>query len=130
MDAFGFPPHLDLFKAMVVRLVSGNGGPLLGITWLRKFLNHHLEHTIKFSRGLNHQCALSSKLELIKDYFRKLQILLRKYKFLPHNIYNMDEEGFLLGLSNREKSLLGRGDDSQLGSVANSRCHKIGRAHV
>ena len=115
MDAFGFPPHLDLFKAMVVRLVSDNGGHPPGITWLRKFLNHHLEHTIKLSSGLNHQFALSSKLEQIKDYFRKLQTLLRKYKFLPHNIYNMNEKGSLLGLFNREKSLLGRGDDSQLG---------------
>ena len=70
---------------------------------------------MKFSSGLNHQHALSSKPELIKDYFRKLQTLLRKYKFLPHNIYNMDEKGFLLGLSNREKSLLGGGDGSQLG---------------
>ena len=32
MDAFGFPPRLDLFKAMVARLVSDDGGPPLGIT--------------------------------------------------------------------------------------------------
>ena len=103
MDAFGFPPRLDLFKAMVVRLVSDDGGPPLGITWLRRFLNRHPEHTMKFSSGLNHQHALSSKPEPIKDYFRKLQTLLRKYKFLPHNIYNIDEKGFLLRLFNRAK---------------------------
>ena len=31
MDAFGFPPHLDSFKAMVARLVSDDRGPPLGI---------------------------------------------------------------------------------------------------
>ena len=73
MDAFGFPPHLDLFKAMVARLVSDDGGPPLSITWLRKFLNRHPEHTTKISSRLNHQHALSSKPEPVKDYFRKLQ---------------------------------------------------------
>ena len=41
--------------------------------------------------------------------FSKLQTLIQKYKFLPHNIYNMDEKGFLLGLSNRAKAIVGRG---------------------
>ena len=109
MDASGFPPHLDLFKTMTTRSVSDDGGPPLGITWLRKFLNHHPEHSTKFASGLNRQRALSSKPEPIKDYFQKLQTLLQKYKFLPYNIYNMDEKGFLLGLSNRAKVIVRRG---------------------
>ena len=76
MDAFGFPPHLDLFKAMVARLVSDDGGPPLDITWLRKSLNRYPEYSTRFASGLNRQRALSSKPELIKDYFRKLQTLL------------------------------------------------------
>ena len=63
MDASGFPPHLDLFKAVAARLVSDDGGPLLGITWLRKFLNRHPEYSTRFASGLNHQRALSSKPE-------------------------------------------------------------------
>ena len=108
IDASDFPPRLDLFKAVPARLVSDDGGPPLGITWLRRFLNRYLEHSTKFSSGLNRQRALSSKLEPIKDY-RKLQTLLRKYKFLPHNIYSMDEKAFLLGLSNRAKVIVRRG---------------------
>ena len=114
MNAFGFPPCLDLFKAVAARLVSDNGGPPLGITWLRKFLNRHPKYSTKFSSGLNRQHALSSKPEPIKDYFRKLQTLLRKYKFLPYNIYSMDEKGFFLGCLIKQKSLLGGGDGSRL----------------
>ena len=110
MEASGFPPRLDLFKAVAARLVSDDGGPPLGITWLRKFLNCHPEYFTKFASGLNRQRALSSKPEPIKDYFRKLQTLLRKYKFLPHNIYNTDEKGCLI----EQKPLLGGGDGSQL----------------
>ena len=108
MDASGFPPRLDLFEAVAARLVSDDGGPPLRITWLRRFLNRHPEYSTKFASGLNRQRALSSKPEPIKDYFRKLQTLLRKYKFLPHNIYSMDEKGFLLGLSNRAKVIVKR----------------------
>ena len=35
MDASGFPPRLDLFKAIAVRLVSEEEGPPLSSTWLR-----------------------------------------------------------------------------------------------
>ena len=114
MDASGFPPHLGLLKAVAARLVSDDGGPSLGITWLRKFLNRHPEHSTKFASGSNRQRAPSSKSAPIKDYLRKLQTLLRKYKFLPHNIYNMDEKGFLLGCLIKQKSLLGGGDGSRL----------------
>ena len=70
MDASGFPPRLNLFKAVAARLVLDDGGPPLGITWLRRFLNRHPEHSTKFSSGLNRQCALSSKPEPIEGYFR------------------------------------------------------------
>ena len=52
IDASGFPPRLDLFKTTAVRLVSEEEGPPLGSTWLRGFLNHHLELSSKFVSGL------------------------------------------------------------------------------
>ena len=109
IDSSGFPSCLDLFKAMAARLISEDEGPPLGSTWSRGFLNCHPELSSKFASGLNHQCALSNKPKPIKDYFQKLQILLRKHKFLPHNIYNMDEKGFLLGMSIRAKVIVRRG---------------------
>ena len=54
MDASGFPPHLDLFKATVVRLVSEDEGPSLSSTWLREFLNRHPVLSSKLPSGLNH----------------------------------------------------------------------------
>ena len=105
MDASGFSPHLDLFKATAARLVSEEEGPPLGSTWLSPFLNRHPELLCKFASGLNCQRALSSKPGLIKDYFQKLQILHRKNNFLPHNIYNMDEKGPPLGCQIGRKSL-------------------------
>ena len=53
--------------------------------------------------------TLSSKPRPIKDYFPKLQMLLRKHNFLPHNISNMDGKGLLLEMSNRAKVIIRRG---------------------
>ena len=58
MDASGFPPRLDLFKATAARLVSEEGGPPLCPTWLRGFLDRYPELSCKFASGLNRQRAL------------------------------------------------------------------------
>ena len=73
MDAGGFPPRLNLFKATAVRLVSEKEGPPLGSTWLGGFPNRHPELSSKFASGFNRQRALSSKPGPIKDYFQKLR---------------------------------------------------------
>ena len=96
MDASGFPPRLDLFKAVAARLVSDDGGPPLGITQLRRFLNTTLSTPRNLPMVEPPACSLQQA-RTDQGLLQKLQTLLRKYKFLPHNIYNMDEKGFLLG---------------------------------
>ena len=109
MDASGFPPRLDLFKATAARPVSEEEGPPPGSTWLRGFLNHRPELSSEFASGLNRQRALSSKPEPIQNSFQKVQMLLWKHSFLRHNIYDMDEKLFLLEMSNRAKVTVRRG---------------------
>ena len=55
----------------------------------------------KFGSNLDRQCALAGSPGPIIDFFHKL--VLKEYNFLPENIYNMDEKGFTLGVSNRSK---------------------------
>ena len=42
----------------------------------------------------------------LASIYLKLQMLLRKHNFLPHNINAVDEKGFLLGMSNRAKVIV------------------------
>ena len=39
----------------------------------------------------------------IIDFFHKLKKVRKEYNFLLENIYNMDEKGFILGVSNQSK---------------------------
>ncbi|KAF2436707.1 hypothetical protein EJ08DRAFT_644334, partial [Tothia fuscella] len=36
-------------------------------------------------------------------YFNKVEIVIRKYRVLPQNTYNIDEKGFLIGLLQKSK---------------------------
>ena len=109
----GFPPRLDLFKAVAAQLAERRaeeeGNPSLaelGSTWLRGFLNRHPTFSTKFSVTLDRQRALASNPTLIKDYFQKFGKVLKKYVFKPENMYNMDEKGFLLGCNNWAKVIV------------------------
>ena len=58
----------------------------------------------KFRTNLDRQRALAGSPGPIIDYFNKLKGVLKEYNnFLPKDIYNMDEKGFILGMPNRAK---------------------------
>ena len=83
-DERGFPPRLDLFKAVAAQLAKRRaeeeGDPSLaelGPTWLRGYLNRHPTYSTKFSVTLDRQRALASNPTLNKDYFQKLGKVLK-----------------------------------------------------
>ena len=81
----------------------------LGPTWNRRFLGRHPEFRMKFALLQDYQRMHASHPTPIRDYFNKLGAALRKYGFQPHNMYNVDEKGFLLGVHNRAKVIVRHG---------------------
>ena len=75
----------------------------LGKSWLQNFLDRHPKVSSKFGSNLDRQRALAGSPGPIIDYFNKVKKVLKEYNFLPENIYNTDEKGFMLGMSNRAK---------------------------
>ena len=45
----------------------------------------------------------------IKDYFKKLQAVIAKYRIQDENMWNMDEKGFTLGTENKAKVMAREG---------------------
>ena len=107
LDARGFPPRLDLFKATVAESASQQESPSLpvnlGPTWIRGFPRRRPEFRTKFAVLRGYQRLHASHPTPICDYFNKLGAVLQKYNFQPYNMYNMDEKGFQLGVHNRAK---------------------------
>jgi IS5 family transposase len=116
MEATGFPPRLDLFKAVAAELAKkraeDEGDPKLakiGTTWQRGFLDRHPELSAKYATKLDVPRAIASQPGPIRHYFGVLGRLRKQYKFKKENTYNMDEKGFMLGMGARVKVITRRG---------------------
>jgi len=75
----------------------------LGQHWLSNFLNHHPSLSAKFSTRLDRQRAYRGNIPALKDYFTKLLRLIQTHKIQPEDIFNMDEKGFIIGISSKAK---------------------------
>jgi len=110
LDDWGFPPWMDLLRAMAgalaqIRAEEEEDPELahLGQHWLANFLNCHLSLSAKFSTQLDRQRAYGGNISALKDYFAKLLRLIRTRKIQPEDIFNMDEKGFIIGMSSKAK---------------------------
>lgn len=110
LDDWGFPPRMDMLREMANILVrqraEQEGDPrlaVLGKNWITRFLDRYPDLAGKFSTQIDRQRVFANNPIILHDYFNKLQKLLRKHRFLPENIWNMDEKGFSLGFSSRAK---------------------------
>ena len=69
MDDQGFPPRLDIFKAMAQELAEQNaeqkGDPKLANLWLQKVLNRHPNFSSKIGSNLDRQRAFAGSPGLI-----------------------------------------------------------------
>jgi hypothetical protein len=75
----------------------------LGKNWIKRFLSRHPSIGARYCGQIDRQRAHASNLNTLRDYFRKLQLVLRKYKIEAKDTYNMDEKGFILGFSARSR---------------------------
>jgi len=110
LDDWGFPPRLDLLRAMALALAKLRAEEeddlelaQLGKHWLSKFLDRHPALSAKFGTQLDRQRAYASNLASLRDYFRKLQKLIRKHNLKPEDIFKLDEKGFIIGMSAKAK---------------------------
>jgi len=75
----------------------------LGKHWVSNFLKRHPKLAAKYGARLDRQRAFANNLPTLRDYFCKLQRLIRKHNFRPEDMYNMDQKGFIIGYSSKAK---------------------------
>jgi hypothetical protein len=113
MNQQGFPARLDMFKAMATELVKSHNEEMgeseaimVRSTWLQGFLNCHSKVSAHFASNSDRQRAFASNPGPIKQYFQKLHSIWKEFNIQDVHVYNMDEKGFVLGLSNRAKVIV------------------------
>jgi len=107
-DDRGFPPQLDMVKDMALhleskRMAAGSHPVPLGKNWIKRFLTRNPSLAAKLSTQLERQGAYANDPALLQDYFAKLGRLIRQHGLRSSQIFNMDEKGFVMGLSAKAK---------------------------
>jgi hypothetical protein len=74
--------------------------------WIDRFRKQHLRIKTCFSRTIDAMQSTALDFSMIKSYFDNLGDVLRKHKYPPSAIYNVDETGFLIRSSRKSVILL------------------------
>jgi len=90
--------HLELKRTEDLHL-------LLGKNWISRFLQRYPDLAFKLSTRLERQRAYANDQEVLWDYFGKLDHVIWEHSVEEVQIFNMDENGFLIELASRAKFL-------------------------
>jgi hypothetical protein len=100
LTACGLPP----MRAMIRNFASNISKKQVGEGWVLRFIDHNHNHLIsKWSASMDvvrHQTNSQRKYEL---YFDLLHYKIVQYEVESHDIYNMDKNSFMIGVTRRSK---------------------------
>ena len=101
VESQGFPPRIEHVRQAAERLAGG--AEKIGKHWISRFLRRHHSLAVKLSVQLDYKRIKASHPMIIQDHFNKLTKVIKTHSLQPSQIYNMDEKGFLMGVSERSR---------------------------
>ena len=101
----GLPPNHHNVRVFASNIC----GKLPGKKWATKFVERHKDSiTSQYLVGFDITRKRADNYWLINKYFELVEDKMNKYKYPPHNIYNMDEKGFMIGIIQKTKRIFTR----------------------
>jgi AraC-like DNA-binding protein len=101
--------HIPPTREMIANFASAVAREPVSESWVTRFINKYSIHLIsKYSTGMDanrHNADSYAKYEL---YFNLLQRKIAEYKVDAEHTYNMDEKGFMIGVTTRTKHVFSR----------------------
>ena len=101
----GLPPnHYN------IRIFAQNiCGKLPGKNWPSKFVQRHRDKiTSQYLCGFDLSRKEADNYWLINNYFDIVQMKQNKYNYIPGNVYNVDEKGFLIGVLEKTRRIFSK----------------------
>jgi hypothetical protein len=101
----GLPPT----RTMIQNFASSVVDKPVSSAWVSRFLhrNHHLV-TPKWTTGIDRQRHKADSEVKYRQYFDLLHYKMQEYDIEPENTYNIDEKGFLIGITSRTKQVFSK----------------------
>jgi len=106
-------------RTMISRFASSLIGREVSESWVTRFINRNDSHLIsRWQTGMDrvrHQADSGAKYSL---YFDLLHHKMEEYEIEDRLVYNMDEKGFMIGVTGRSKRVFDKGLYGQKGVTA------------
>ncbi|KNG52820.1 pogo transposable [Stemphylium lycopersici] len=101
----GLPPT----REMVGNFASAVANWEVSESWITRFLQRHADKlTTKWATSIDRQRHEADSREKYEAYFNTLHTKMREYDLDERNTYNMDEEGFFVGIASRSKRVFSK----------------------
>ena len=109
MTAWGWPPRIGQLESMTKQLMEAKGDRnSLGHNWYLRFLSRHPGFKTQYSRNLNQDRKDAENIKSIQKWFDLYNSTRIQHGILESDIYNMDEKGFAMGITDSSKVLVRR----------------------
>jgi hypothetical protein len=101
----GLPPT----RTIIQNFASAVATSIVSTRWVSRFIaRHKAELTSKWTVGMDRDRVKADNRDTYCHYFELLHAGIRQYNVEPRHIYNMDEKGFLVGITSRQKRVFSR----------------------
>ena len=80
--------------------------PPLGRDWTRQFLSRHPDLETTILKTIEVARITDTNPEVLKEWFRCIEIEMKEFNIRPENMYNMDESGFSIGTKQAGKAII------------------------
>lgn len=101
----GLPPT----RAMIKKFASTLSKWEVSDTWITRFLGRHRDTlTSKYTTGVDRNRHQANTEHSYRSYFALLHSKIQEYDVDARHIYNMDEKGFLIGITSRSKRVFSK----------------------
>jgi hypothetical protein len=105
LTARGLPPT----RAMIRNFASNILKQHIGVNWILRFIRRNHDHLIsKWSAGIDVVCHRADSKCKYELYFDLLHHKIVQYNVWPCNTYNMNEKGFMIGVTGCSKRVFSR----------------------
>jgi hypothetical protein len=96
-------------REMIQNFASEVAQERLSESWVTRFIKRNHDSLItKWSSGMDANRHSADSYSKYKLYFDLLHDKMTQYNVQPHNIYNIDEKGFMIGVLGRSKRVFSR----------------------
>lgn len=101
--------HLPPTREMIQNFASPIAQKPVSESWVTRFINRHSIHLIsRYSTGMDRQRHDADSYDKYKLYFDLLQHKISEYSIESCHTYNMDEKGFMIGVTGRTKHVFSK----------------------